>query len=189
MPTDMVIGDAINFEELKQALSDAPDLTTKYVKGELFRFARRVRRRTIQQMTGAKARGPEAKSPGDALFGGQFKRGNHVNAFTAGSDLSSLRAVNKISRILRVHEEGATITAKGAGFLFLSRKTQVAGKGKLFARVRSVTIPPRLKFQQAWKEQMPDGTRRVHDAMERAMRVAMERRMKALSSVVQRVVA
>ena len=74
MPTDMVIGDAINFDELKQALSEAPDLTTKFVKSEMFRFARRVRRRTIQQMTGAKARGPEAKSPGAALFRSSLPR-------------------------------------------------------------------------------------------------------------------
>lgn len=187
MPTEMVIGDAINFDELKQALSEAPDLTTKFVKSEMFRFARRVRRRTIQQMTGAKARGPEAKSPGAALFGGQFKRGDHVKAFSTGSDLSSLKAVTKISRILRVHEEGATIPVKGAGFLFLSRKNG-KGTGSVFARVKSVTIPPRLHFQQAWKEQVPDGQQRVHDAMERAMRVALERRMKAISAVVQQVV-
>lgn len=188
MPTDAVIGDAVNFEELRQALADAPELTAQYIKGELFRFARRVRRRTIQQMTGAEAKGPRAKSSGAPLFGGQFKRGKHVQGFSAGTDLDSLKAVTKISRILRVHEEGATITPRAGGLLFLSRKTRVAGKGQLFARVKSVTIPARLHFRQAWDQQLPDGEKRVHDAMERAMRVAMERRMKALSATVQRLV-
>lgn len=187
MPTDIVIGDAHNFDELRQALSEAPELTAKFVKGEMFRFARRVRRRTIQQMTGAKGRGPQSKSPADKLFGGQFKRGKHVHAFSTGTDLSSLKAVTKISRILRVHEEGATITPRSGGFLFLSRKTRVKGKGSIFARVKSVTIPARLGFQKAWNAELSDGEKRIHAAMDRAMRVAMERRMKAISAGVQRI--
>lgn len=189
MPTDIVIGDALNFEELRQALSEAPELTAKFVKGEMFRFARRVRRRTIQQMTGAKGRGPQSKSPADKLYGGQFKRGKHVNAFSAGTDLGSLKAVTKISRILRIHEEGATITPKAGGFLFLSRKTRIAGKGSIFARVKSVTIPARLGFQKAWNAELPDGEQRIHGAMDRAMRVAMDRRMKAIGAAVTKAVS
>ena len=77
-----------------------------------------------------------------------------------------------------------TITPKQGGFLFLSKKNGVAGKGRIFARVRSVTIPARLHFQETWTAEIPDGTKRVSDAMERAMRVALERRMKAITSTV-----
>jgi hypothetical protein len=164
----------VNFEELRQAFSDAPKETAQFVKGELGRFAKRVRRQTFR--TGMSGR------PG--IDGGQFKRGKHVQGFVIGSDLGSLKAVNKISRILRVHEEGGTITPKQGGFLFLSKKTNVAGKGHIFARVKQVLIPARLHFQDTWRSQVPDGEQRISSAMERAMRVAMERRMKTLTNTV-----
>jgi hypothetical protein len=164
----------VNFEELKQAFEDAPKETARFVKGELGRFAKRVRRQTIR--TGMSGR------PG--IDGGQFKKGKHVQGFVTGNDLGSLKSVNKISRILRVHEEGGVITPKQTGFLFLSRKTRVAGKGHIFARVKRVVIPARLHFQDTWKQQVPDGERRIADAMDRAMRVALERRMKAFTSTV-----
>lgn len=164
----------INFDELKQAFDDAPKETAKFVKGELGRFAKRVRRQTIREHMSGR--------PG--IDGGQFKKGKHVQGFVTGSDLGSLKAVSKISRILRVHEEGGVITPKSAGFLFLSKKTRVAGKGHIFARVKRVVIPARLHFQDTWKSQVPDGTKRIGDAMERAMRVALERRMKTITNAV-----
>ncbi len=190
MPTEGLIVDPVNVEELRRALADAPDLTARYVKQELFRFARRVRKTVIRErMKGPKATGPLAKSPGEALHGGQFLRGKHIQGFTVGNELANLKAVSKISRMLRVHEEGATITPKQAGMLVLSRKTRVAGKGHIFARVTSVRIPARLRFESTWRRELPDGQRRIHAAMERAVRVAMERRMKAVSSVITRTVA
>ena len=175
MPT--AIGTAvINFDELKRAFETAPKLVHRNVKSELFRFARRVRRRTIRErLSGA---------PG--INGGQFKRGKHVQAFTTGSDLASLKAVNKISRILRVHEEGGVITAKGGGFLYLSRKNRVKGKGAIFARVKQVVIKPRLGFTEVWEREVPDGLQKVGNGVERAMREAVDRQMKAITSAVTR---
>lgn len=189
MPTQGLILEAVNFQELHQAFQAAPFATTRFVKGAFQRFAKRVRRRTIQQMTGKKGMGPLAKGPSEALFGGQFKKVRHVKGFVTGTDLASLKAVNKISRILRVHEEGSTITPKAGGFLFLSRKTGKAGRGHLFARVKSVTIPPRLKFVQAWNNEMPRGVTEVLAAAERAMRLSMEQRMKVLSLYVGKVLS
>lgn len=180
MPTDAVIADVVNFTELQQALSDAPVETAKYVKTPLFRFARRVAKRIkVESLSGR---------PG--IEGGPWKRikDKNVQGFSTGSDLSSLKAVNKVSRILRTHVEGATITAKGAGFLFLSRKTGTAGTGTVFARVKSVTIPARVKVVEPWQSEIPKATEQVADAMHRAMQVVMDRRLKAIGSAVQRVV-
>lgn len=180
MPTDAVIASAVNFEELRQALADAPVETARYVKTPLFRFARRVAKRIkVESLSGR---------PG--IEGGPWKRikDKNVQGFTAGSDLGSLKAVNKVSRILRTHVEGATITAKGAGFLFLSRKNGKAGGGSVFARVRSVTIPARVKVLEPWQQEVPKAGEQISDAMHRAMQVVMDRRLKAISSAVQQVV-
>lgn len=181
MPTNVVIGEAVNFEELQQAFADAPVETYRYVKTPLFRFARRVAKRVkVESLSGR---------PG--IAGGPWKRikDKNVQGFQTGSDLSSLKAVNKVSRILRTHVEGATITAKGGGFLFLSRKTGTKGTGKVFARVRSVTIPARVKFEEPWRQELPKAQEQIMDATHRAMVGAMDKRMKAISSAIQRVVS
>lgn len=176
MPT-AILTDSVNVEELQRAFAFAPQLVQRNVKSELGRFAKRVRRKVIRE----RLSGP----PG--INGGQFKRGKHVQGFVTGGDLASLKAVNKISRILRVHEEGGVITAKGGGFLFLSRKTRVKGKGHIFARVKQVVIPARLGFERLWRREIPDGLQKVEAAVERAMKEAVDRQFKAVSSFIQRV--
>ncbi len=178
MPTDTVIGDTVNFEELRQALADAPAETLRYVKTPLFRFARRVAKRIkVESLSGR---------PG--IEGGPWRRikDRNVQGFSTGSSLSTLKAVNKVSRILRTHVEGATITAKGGGFLFLSRKNGKAGGGQVFARVRSVTIPARVKVEEPWRQEIPKATEQIGEAMHRAISGALDRRMKVLTGAVQR---
>jgi hypothetical protein len=178
MPTDAVIGQAINFDELRQAFADAPAETARFVKTPLFRFARRVAKRVkVESLSGR---------PG--ILGGPWRRikDKNVQGFTTGSTLGNLKAVNKVSRILRTHVEGATITAKGAGFLFLSRKTGTTGSGTVFARVKSVRIPARVKVVEPWQQEIPKATEQVGEAVHRAMSVALDRRMQTLSAAVAR---
>jgi hypothetical protein len=179
MPTDAIIAKTVNFTELQQAFADAPLETYRYVKTPLFRFARRVARRVkVESLSGR---------PG--IAGGPWRRlkDKNVQGFSTGSDLGSLKAVNKVSRIVRTHVEGAVITAKGGGFLFLSSKTGKKGGGTVFARVRSVTIPARVKFEEPWRQEIPKASEQIADAMHRAMSAALDRRMQALGSAVQRV--
>lgn len=178
MPTYLAT-DVINVQELSRALGDAPKLVQRNVKSEMLRFVRRVRRKTIRERMNGR--------PG--IDGGQFKRGKHVQGFVTGTDLASLKAVNKISRILRVHEEGGVITPKQGEWLFLSRKNRVKGQGKIFARVRQVVIPARLGFQALWRRELPDGLRRVQAGIDRAMREAMDRQLKAVTSLIRRIAA
>lgn len=177
MPTE-ILTNTINFDELKRAFELSPKLVHRNVKGELFRFARRVRRKTIRERLNG--------SPG--INGGQFKRGKHIQGFTTGNDLAKLKAVNKISRILRVHEEGGTITAKDGGYLYLSAKNRTAGRGAIFARVKQVVIPPRLGFQKVWKSEVPEGIKKIGNGVDRAMREAVDKQMKAVTSAVTRLV-
>lgn len=191
--TDGLHINAINFDVVLEGFRLAPQRSYQFARQEMDRFAMRVRKRVIQGMSGRQSvvtrntkYGTQvlskAKSPGDRLYGGQFKEGKHIKAFVTGNDLSSLRAVNKISRILRVHEEGATITAKKAAFLFLSRKTSMPGRGKVFSRVRSVHIPPRLNFEKTWNALLPDGIKKIEAGIGRAVREALTSRMQTIQS-------
>ncbi len=178
MPTDSIIGQAINFEELKQAFADAPAETFRFVKTPMFRFARRVAKRVkVESLSGR---------PG--IVGGPWRRlkDKNVQGFTTGSDLGNMKAVNKASRILRTHIEGRKIDAPAGGFLFLSRKNGTK-TGSVFARVRSVTIPARVKFEEPWRQEMPKAAEQINDAVHRAMSLVIDRRMKAISSAVTRI--
>lgn len=176
MPTQGLIVEAVNIDELRQAFNDAPKETYTFVKQAMFRFARRVARKTKSEyLSGA---------PG--IKGGPWKRikDKNITGFTSGSDLAGLKAITKTSRIVRTHVEGATITAKGGGFLFLSRKNNRKGEGAIFARVRSVTIPARVPIQAVWQREMPKAMDDVGSALERSMRVALERNLKAFTQTV-----
>lgn len=181
MPTQGLIVETVNFDELRQAFDEAPKETFRYVKTALFRFARRAARKT---KTGYLKGAPGIK-------GGPWGRvsDRNIRGFTTGADLSGLKAVTKASRIVRTHIEGATITPRAGGFLFLSRKTGVKGQGQVFARVTSVTIPARIPFESVWRGQLPKAGEDVADAMARAMKVALDRRMKAVSRFVSQAVA
>jgi len=170
----------INFEGVQQAFQEAPALAARFVKTAMFRFARRVTKRTKTDYLSGR--------PG--IIGGPWRRvkDKNVQGFTVGRELTTLKAVSKVSRLVRTHVEGATITAKSGGFLFLSRKTGKAGGAAVFARVKSVTIPARIPFERVWRAQLGRGTTEIGDALHRAVSQALDQRMKALTSVVQRVV-
>jgi hypothetical protein len=175
---DQVTVTAINFDEAEKALNAASNISARFVKTALQRFAKRVAKRVkVDYLSGR---------PG--IVGGPWRRikDRNVNGFTAGTDLSDLRAVNTVSRVLRTHVEGAIITAKGAGFLFLSRKSGKSA-GKVFARVRSVTIPARVPFESVWRKELPQGIDEVHAALYRAVNLSLDQRMKVISQYLNKV--
>lgn len=177
MPTQGIIVDAVNFEELRQAMTEAPVETYRYVKVPLFRFARRVAKRVkVDSLSGR---------PG--IAGGPWRRikDKNMQGFSTGNDLSTVRAVNKASRILRTHIEGAVITPTHGKALTLRGKGIAGGRGAIFAKVRSVTIPARVKFEQPWKDEIPKASGQIADAMQRAMQAAVDRNMKTITSAVQ----
>ena len=98
---DKITVTAINFDKAEKALNAASNISARFCKTALFRFSRRVAKRTKTDYLSGR--------PG--IKGGPWKRikDKNVRGFTAGKDLSDLRAVNEVSRILRTHVAGATI--------------------------------------------------------------------------------
>lgn len=176
MASNSLTAEAVNFTELREAFDKAPLEATRWVRSALFRFQRRVTKRVkVESLSGR---------PG--IAGGPWRKlsDKNVRGATRGDTLATLKAINKVSRVLRTHVEGATITPKRAGLLWLSKKSGVAGKGKIFAFASSVKIPARVKVVEPWSQELPKAGRDVMDATHRAVSLSIQRRMKTLSSAV-----
>ena len=175
---DKITVTAINFDKAEKALNAASNIGARFAKTALQRFAKRVAKRTkVDYLSGR---------PG--IKGGPWRRikDKNVRGFTAGKDLSDLRAVNTVSRVLRTHVEGAVISAKAGGFLFLSRKSGKAA-GKVFARVTSVKIPARVHFETAWRKELPRGIEEVQAALYRAVNLSLDQRMDVITKYINKV--
>lgn len=216
MATDVIKVETVNFQELQAAFAAAPDLTARYVKGEMARATARVRKRFIAQ----RMSGP----PG--IRGGVWKKQHkrHIKFWTAGRDLNALQSGIRISRFLTLHETGGTITAqhKGRdmlripigerwklptrggfdgnrikGLFFLDRPgkspllVQKVGDQVIprFVLKGRVVIKAKLGFAQTVQREWPKEFPKILEAAERAVRVSMEQRMKAASAFVSRLVA
>ena len=172
MPSDALTIQAVNFTEVKNALVLAPALAHKYANTVMFRFSRRVARRVkVESLHGR---------PG--IKGGPWARlkDKNVRGFSKGNSLGTLKSVVKASRIVRTHVEGATIRASG-GMLTLSTKTGQAGRGTIFARVKSVTIPPRVHVVEPWNEEIPKTGEALREALRRAITVTLDKQMKSVT--------
>lgn len=158
----------VNFTELQQALVLVPKQSASYVKTALFRFARRV----------AKTVKKESLHGRPGIKGGPWARisDKNMQGLAKGDTLSDLRAIDKVSRVLRVHVEGGTITAKRGGALFLRAK----GRGAIIGVVKSVTIPARVKVIEPWEAAVPQARVEVLDALHRAMQQSINAKLKAV---------
>lgn len=170
----------MNFDEAQAAFNAASDVGARFAKTALFRFARRVAKNTKRNYLHG----------GAGIKGGRWARlsDKNIRGFTVGGDLSNLKAVSKVSRIVRTHVEGAVITPQQAGLLFL-RKKSGAGPGSVFALMRAVTIPARIPFESVWRGELPRGTKEVGDAIHRAVNLTLDQRMKVISQYLNKVVS
>jgi hypothetical protein len=160
----------VNGAAMKQGLELAPMLSKRYGRTELSRGGKRI----IRQFKKRYLSGP----PG--IAGGQFKKGKHAFSFptfrTGNDDVTV-----GLSRILRVHEEGAEIkAARQKKGLFISEKTGVSGAGNVLAVVKSVKIPRRTKFVLLTRAMTPEIAERVAKAQARGVSHAMEKTMKRI---------
>jgi hypothetical protein len=161
----------INAIEMKKGLSLAQILSKRYGRTELSRGGKRI----IRQFKKRYLSGP----PG--IKGGQFKRGKHAFSFpTFRTGVDDVTV--GLSRILRVHEEGAEIKAKSqAKGLFISKKTGVSGAGQVLAVAKSVKIPKRTKFVMLTRAMSKDIAERVAQANARGVTHAMEQTMNRIA--------
>jgi len=154
-------------------------VSARFCKTVLPRFSKRVAKRVkVESLSGR---------PG--IVGGPWRRlkDKNVKGVTKGKYLSDLRAVNSVSKVLRTHVEGATITARGVKGLFLRTGKHGKGTGSIFARVKSVTIPARVKFEEPWRQEIPRAQKETADALHRAMMLSFEQRMKVVSQYLNKV--
>ncbi len=154
-------------ENVSAMLQRSTNLTYVYVKQEMVRFGLRFRKRMKNERMHGR---PGINAP-------RFSRikDKNLSSWTKGNSISSLTTSARITRILKVHEEGATIVPKKGEYLIIRGKD-----GKIFARARRVVVPARLGFMSMWREVVPDEKERIKAAMQRAMQVASERNVKQL---------
>lgn len=157
----------INALEMRKGLTLAQVLSKRYGRTELARGGKRI----IKQFKKQFLSGP----PG--IKGGQFVKGKHAFSFPTFRSASDDVTVG-ISRILRVHEEGATIEPhNGAKYLYLSKKTGIGGKGEIFAAVKRVKIPKRTRFVDLTRAMTPEIADKVAKANMRGVAHALEKTM------------
>jgi hypothetical protein len=154
---------------MRKGFTLAQVLSKRYGRTELARGGKRIIRQFKKRyLSGA---------PG--IKGGQFAKGKHAFSFptfrTAADDVTV-----GLSRILRVHEEGATIEAHGAKGLFLSKKTGIGGEGDIFAVVKRVKIPKRTRFVDLTRSMTPEIAEKVGKAEARGVAHALEKTMKKI---------
>lgn len=148
---------AVNMPGLLGALIDAPKVQLRYMRTELDRGVKRIRKSfMLKQLHG----------PPGIHAEGKLGKGKNIFTFVQGKSLPELGAKIGISRILHVHEKGLTIVPKSSSILILhapgGRKSPIIGFAK------KVVIPARLKFRQQVTAETPAMLRKVGDAGTRA---------------------
>lgn len=143
-----------------KALVEAPKVQMTYMKQELDRGAKRIRKSFIS----AQLMGP----PGINAQG-KLSKGKNVITFVEGSMNKTLSASIGISRILHVHEKGLTIAAKGKKYLAIHAKGSGPLKSRpILALVKQVVIPARLHFVKQVRNEAGPVLVKVAEAGQRA---------------------
>ena len=190
-----VQAESVNLEELRHALAEYPQIAFRFVGSRMKREGNRFRRRLIaERMSGL---------PG-IKWGSKKKVGGNVSAKVSGTDLASLKLTAKGSRLLAVHEYGATISGRPWLYIRTDKEGHGAGgfessfspkgpsyvskaQATILARVRQVVIPARLGFKNLFNSMMPEMLANLNEDLVRAGRVALERHLKAVSSAIQKI--
>ena len=146
------------------ALIDAPKVQLRYMRTELNRGLKRIRKNFIKgQLHG---------SPGIHAEG-KLSKGKNIFTYVQAKSLPELGGKIGISRILHVHEKGMTITAKNGGKLYLHAK---GGSLKpVTAVVSKVVIPKRLNFETQVYAEAPAMLVKVAQAGSRATEVTLRK--------------
>jgi hypothetical protein len=116
--SEFVQVESVNLEELRHALAEYPQIAFRFVGSRMKREGNRFRRRLIaERMSGL---------PG-IKWGSKKKVGGNVRTKVSGTDLASLKLTAKGSRLLALHEYGATIS--GRPWLYIRTDKEGHGAG------------------------------------------------------------
>jgi len=208
--SDAVTLEAFNVQELQQALEQAGPESYKFAKQEHRRFAARARRVFIKERLSGR---PGITWGGHGKKHAKSVGGNvRMDQKDEGS-IASMRVWGKLSRFLARHETGATITGnlaipigdaprigkqKGQAIQSLYGQrpfripntdllaVSVGGQLKpVYKLVHSVTLPARLGFRAFMRAQLQEFKARTLAAVTRGIRVAMQKRVKAIAGGIQ----
>jgi len=157
----------LGVNELIQGIQDAEKLRVRFMRQEMSRGVKRIRKSFIK----AQLQGP----PG--IKAGVLAKGKNVFTFTGGENSETVRGKVGISRILNVHEQGMTIRPKRGTYLYL-REHAGTSREKIIGVVPSVTIPARLKFEQQVLREAPAVLVKVGEAAYRGTETALVKAMK-----------
>lgn len=201
--------EAVNVDLAMQALNEAPQLAYRLLSADLRRFAGSFRKQFIRQrLSGPPGiRWKETKKK---------VGGNVQSDVLDEGGLTGLGYRAKISALLRAHELGGTIRPKRAKGLaiplkpglphkvmrsfgsrvfllsregqspLLVRKDEQGELEPLYIVLRQVTLPARLGFVAFWRARAPRLIKTLETTLRRSLRLAMEQRMKSLTSLVTR---
>ncbi len=173
MADDGLTVEVVNLEDIMQALLDAPDESAKLFKERLTRFNRTMKSRFIRR----RMRGQGIKWSGVKSVGG------NVRTKVVGTGMA-LQASTKLSRFLSIHERGGLIVPKKGAYLTTRSHPGGKAQGLIRGRVKSVMMRARLGFLPSWEAQVKAETPRWPLIAQRAIRMAMQRRVKSVSAIV-----
>lgn len=151
-----------------KGLAESEKLRVRYMRQEMSRGAKRIRKSFIREQL----QGP----PG--IKAGVLAKGKNVFTVVQGDNSADVRGKIGISRILNVHEQGATIRPKSGGWLYLREHAGKSG-ARIVAVVPQVVIPARLKFAEQVQREAPAVLVKVAEASYRGTAHALEKAMKA----------
>lgn len=214
--TDVIKIETFNFEAVQQAFREAPDLAAKYLKSEMLRATARVRKRFMaQRLNGAPGiKGGEWRRQHKRHIK-FWTAGNSLETLQSGIRLSRFLTLHETGGVLTAKHKGRQMLRIPIGKrmrlptrggrdgnringLFLLRRPGKppllveSVRGKIVPRFvlkERVVMKARLGFRETVQREWPKEFPKLNETLHRAMRVALEQRVKAASAFIQRVAA
>ena len=216
MATDVVHVQTINIEEVTAAFAAAPELAHRYLKSEMHRATARVRKRFMQERLNGPPgiQGGEWKRQHKRHIK-YWTAGRDLASLQSGIRLSRFLTLHETGGTIRAQHKGRDmlripigprwkLPTRGGfegnrikGLIFIRRP----GKSPLLAEKVAGSIVPRfvlkgrvvikarLGFRETVQREWPAELPKLEAALHRAVRVALDQRIKAASAFVQRLVA
>ena len=214
--TDVIKIETFNFDAVQQAFREAPDLAARYLKSEMLRATARVRKRFMAQrlsgppgITGGEWRRQHKRhikfwTAGSSLESLQsgIRLSRFLTLHETGGTLTAKHKGRQMLRIpigkrMRLPTRGGRDGNRIKGLFLLRRPGKApllveSVRGKVVPRFvlkERVVMKARLGFRETVMREWPKEFPKLNDTLHRAMRVAMEQRVKAVSGFAQRLVA
>lgn len=214
--TDVIKIETFNFDAVQQAFREAPDLAAKYLKSEMLRATARVRKKFMaQRLNGAPGiKGGEWRRQHKRHIK-FWTAGNSLESLQSGIRLSRFLTLHETGGVLTAKHKGRQMLRIPIGKrmrlptrggrdgnringLFLLRRPGKAPllvetvRGKIVPRFvlkDRVVMKAKLGFRETVQREWPKEFPKLNETLHRAMRVALEQRVKAASAFIQRVAA